>query len=238
MSFQSRAIIIRLMSKTLAQRLIEVQNQIEIAAENVGRNVDEITLIPVSKTHPVSKLREAISAGIRVFGENKVQEAEGKIAEIEGIEWHLIGHLQSNKVRKAVKLFDVIQTIDSVELAQRLERICAEENKTELKIYIQVGLAQEETKSGVSEEDLPKLIEFLQGCKHLKLVGLMQVPPYFEDTEKVRPYFRRLREIRDKLLPDGRLSMGMSHDFVVAIEEGATDIRVGTAIFGERDYQK
>jgi hypothetical protein len=222
------------MSKTLAQRLESVKNQIRLAAEKAGREADEITLIAVSKTHPISTLQAAIEAGATVFGENKVQEAEGKIAEISGVEWHLIGHLQSNKARKAVKLFDVIQTVDSIELAERLERICIEENRMELKIFIQVDLANEMTKNGIKEENLPSLIEFIKNCKCLKLVGLMLLPPYCSDVEKVRPYFRRLREIRDKLLPDGKLSMGMSHDFTAAIEEGATHIRVGTAIFGER----
>lgn len=227
------------MKETLAERLAEVKNQIRIAAEKAGRKADEITLISVSKTHPVDVLREAIESGATVFGENKVQEAEGKIAEIgrEGIEWHLIGHLQSNKARKAVKIFDVIHTVDSIELAERLERICIEEERAELKIFVQVDLADEETKNGIKADDLPKLLEFINKCKCLKLLGLMQIPPYFEDAEKVRPYFRRLREIRDKLLPNGKLSMGMSHDFTVAIEEGATHVRVGTAIFGEREYK-
>ncbi|MBX7171616.1 MAG: YggS family pyridoxal phosphate-dependent enzyme [Pyrinomonadaceae bacterium] len=225
------------MSESLAQRLSGVRNQIKLAAEKAGRKADEITLVAVSKTHPAALVSEAVEAGAVVFGENKVQEAEGKIAEIKNVEWHLIGHLQSNKARKAVKLFDVIQTVDSIELAERLERICLEENRQDLKIFVQVDLGNEETKSGVSETDLPKLLEFIGNCKCLKLLGLMQIPPFFEEVEKVRPFFRRLREIRDELLPDGKLSMGMSHDFTVAIEEGATHIRVGTAIFGEREYK-
>jgi len=235
LSFADSTIIINLMSETLAKRLNGVRNQIKLAAEKAGRKPDEITLVAVSKTHPVSTLREAIEAGATIFGENKVQEAETKIAEIEGIEWHLIGHLQSNKVRKAVKLFDVIQTVDSIELAERLERICQEEGREELKIFVQVDLGRETTKNGVREEDLPKLLEAIKNCKCLKLLGLMQIPPYFEEIERVRPYFRRLREIRDNLLPNGKLSMGMSHDFETAIEEGATHVRVGTAIFGERE---
>lgn len=226
------------MKETLAERLADVRNQIKIAAEKAGRNADEITLIAVSKTHPVETVREAISAGATVFGENKVQEAEEKTAEISGVEWHLIGHLQSNKARKAVKLFDVIQTVDSIELASRLERICLEEGCEDLKVFAQVDLGGEETKSGVALNDLPKLLEFLKNCKCLKLIGLMQIPPFFEDVEKVRPFFRKLREIRDELLPDGKLSMGMSHDFTVAIEEGATHVRVGTAIFGEREFKR
>jgi PLP dependent protein len=222
------------MKETLAQRLADVRNQIKLAAEKVGRKADEITLVAVSKTHPVSVLREAIEAGATVLGENKVQEAEGKIGEIENVEWHLIGHLQSNKARKAVKLFDVIQTVDSLELAERLERICLEEGRAELKIFVQVDLGREATKNGIKEEDLPELLEFVKNCKCLKLIGLMQIPPFFDDVEKVRPYFKKLRKIRDELLPDGKLSMGMSHDFTVAIEEGATHVRVGTAIFGSR----
>jgi PLP dependent protein len=225
------------MKETLAERLATVQNQVRTAAKKSGRKDDEITLIAVSKTHPVETINEAIKAGAAVFGENKVQEAEAKIYQIKNAEWHLIGHLQSNKARKAVKLFDFIQTVDSIELAERLERICREEERGELKIFVQVDLGRESTKNGIKEEALPKLLEFINNCKCLKLIGLMQIPPYFDDVEKVRPYFRQLREIRDELLPDGKLSMGMSHDFQVAIEEGATHIRVGTAIFGERSYQ-
>ena len=227
------------MAKTLAEKFSDVKNQIKAAAEKAGRNADEIKLVAVSKTHPVEILLEAIEAGANILGENKVQEAESKIEEIgrEKAEWHLIGHLQKNKARKAVKLFDWIHTLDSIELAERLERICQEEKRTDLNVLIQVDLANEETKSGVAENDLPELIEYLKSCECLKLRGLMIIPPYFEDAEKTRPFFKRLREIRDKLLPDGELSMGMSHDFAVAIEEGATIVRVGTAIFGERNYK-
>lgn len=222
----------------LRENLAEVRRKIKEAAEKSERNADEIKLIAVSKTHPVSVLQAAIAAGANVLGENKVQEAEGKIPEIgrEKAEWHLIGHLQSNKARKAVKLFDVIHTLDSIELAGRLERICVEEKRENLSVLIQVDLAGEETKSGILEKDLPELIEFLQNCKCLKLAGFMILPPFFEDAEKTRPFFRKLREIRDEILPDGELSMGMSNDFEVAIEEGATLVRVGTAIFGEREH--
>lgn len=222
----------------MKENLANVQNKIKIAAAKCGRNADEITLVAVSKTKPVNVLREALNCGIKIFGENKIQEAEAKIAEIghEKAEWHLIGNLQANKARKAVKLFDVIHTLDSIELAQRLERICFEENRECLSVFIQVDLAGEETKFGVEESSLPNLINYLQTCKHLHLLGFMLIPPYFEDVEKVRPFFKQLRKLRDKLLPNGKLSMGMSHDFEVAIEEGATHIRVGTAIFGERNY--
>ena len=222
----------------MAERLAKVGEQIETAARKAGRNAGEITLIAVSKTHPASVLREAIAAGAGVFGENKIQEAEGKIPEIgrEKAAWHLIGHLQSNKARKAVRLFDAIHTLDSIELAGRLERICIEENVSTLSVFAQVDLAREATKSGIDEKDLPELIEFLRGCPRLKLEGLMTLPPFFEDVERVRPFFVKLRELRDRLLPAGKLSMGMSHDFQAAIEEGATHVRVGTAIFGERNY--
>jgi len=231
--------------ESLQRNLDEVLERIEKAAQRVGRDPDDVKLIAVSKTHPVKVLRAALAAGTAVFGENKVQEAESKIVEIgrDVAEWHLIGHLQSNKVRKAVQLFDVVQSLDSVELAKRLERICIEESREELTVFVQVDLAGEETKSGIAESDLPKLVEFLKTCKCLRFSGLMIVPPYFENPDDVRPYFRKLREMRDKLLSQnafangkGELSMGMSHDFEIAVEEGATVVRVGTAIFGARSY--
>jgi hypothetical protein len=224
------------MQNFLRDSLAEVKKRIERAALGCGRNPNDVKLVAVSKTHPAEILREAASAGAVIFGENKVQEAEGKIEQLgkENLQWHLIGHLQSNKARKAVKLFDVIHTLDSVELARRLERICIEENRQRLSVLIEVDLAGEASKTGIGENDLPKLIEFLQTCERLKFDGLMIIPPFFEDFEKVRPFFKRLRRIRDEVLPSGELSMGMSHDFEIAIEEGATIVRVGTAIFGER----
>ena len=232
-------VIIEQMDETLAERLAETAAQIARAAERANRNPREIKLVAVSKTHPARVIREAIEAGARVFGENKVQEAEGKILEIgrERAQWHLIGHLQSNKARKAVRLFDVIHSLDSLELATRLERICEEEGRADLSVFVQVDLAKEATKNGVEEKDLSELVAFLRRAKHLKFDGLMMLPPFYEDLEQVRPFFRRLREIRDLVCPGGELSMGMSHDFAVAIEEGATIIRVGTAIFGEREYK-
>lgn len=229
----------------LRVNLAEIRQKIEAAAEKAQRNADEIRLVAVSKTHPASILRDAIAVGAGCFGENKVQEAIGKIEEIgrDAAEWHLIGHLQSNKARKAVELFDVIHTLDSKKLAERLERICVEENRENLSALIQVDLANEATKSGILKKDLPELVEFLQNCKHLKFDGLMIIPPFFDDAEKVRPFFKELRELRDKLLAQnafankkGELSMGMSQDFEIAVEEGATIVRVGTAIFGERNY--
>ena len=224
-----------------------VLQRIARAALRSGRDPADVKLVTVSKTHPASLVREAIEAGCKVFGENKVQEAESKIHEVgrDAAEWHLIGHLQSNKARKAVQLFDVIHSIDSVELAERLERICLEVGRESLPVLIQVDLAGEETKSGISEDELPDLVNRFEQCERLILIGLMVLPPFFDDPEATRPYFLRLREIRDRLkdqgaFRDGRgeLSMGMSHDFEVAIEEGATIVRVGTAIFGERQYNQ
>ncbi len=225
------------MQNLLRENLAEVKKRIERAALKCGRNPSDIKLVAVSKTHSTNLLQDAIAVGANVFGENKVQEAEGKIEELrrENLEWHLIGHLQSNKARRAIKLFDVIHTLDSIELAERLERICIEENRASLSVLMQVDLANEATKNGVDEKDLPKLIELLQTCQRLKFDGLMIIPPFFEEAEKVRPYYKRLRELRDKILPNGELSMGMSHDFELAIEEGATIVRVGTAIFGVRE---
>jgi len=228
----------------LDQNLKHIRMRIDAASKQSGRDPSNVKLVAVSKTHPPAVIQEGISEGLSVFGENKVREAESKILEIgRNVEWHLIGHLQSNKARKAVQLFDVIQSVDSLELARRLERICEEEGRTELSVFVQVDLSGEETKSGTSEFDLGELVEFLKECKRLRFDGLMILPPYLDDPEAGRPFFRRLRELRDRLHSisafssgRGELSMGMSHDFEVAIEEGATVIRVGTAIFGEREY--
>ena len=226
------------MKSDLRTNLESVQATIRAAASRAGREPEEIKLVAVSKTHPASTIADAISAGVSAFGENKLQEAEGKIVAIgrQNAEWHLIGHLQSNKARKAVQLFDVIHSVDSVDLATRLERICIEQKREALSVFVQVDLAGEETKSGSPESELPKLVTYLRSCERLKFDGLMLLPPFFENADDVRPFFKRLRAIRDDLFPPGRgeLSMGMSHDFEIAIEEGATIVRVGTAIFGER----
>lgn len=220
--------------------LADVRRRVAESAARAGRNADEIKLVAVSKTHSAEVIRDAINAGVKVFGENKVQEAESKITQIGryAAEWHLIGHLQSNKARKSVQLFDVIQSVDSLELAERLERICIEEGRDVLSVFAQIDLAGEETKSGIAESDVAELAAFLKKCERLRFDGLMLLPPFFDDAEKARPYFRRLRAIREEVLPSGELSMGMSHDFEVAIEEGATVVRVGTAIFGEREVMK
>ena len=227
----------------LAVRLADIRARLAAAAQRSGRQPDEVRLIAISKTHPASVITQACQLGATDFGENRVKEAEQKIAVIgrEKVRWHLVGHLQANKARRAVNLFDVIHSLDSVELAQRLERLCAEEGRASLPVLIQVDLGHEETKSGVDESELTHMVEALGPLTHLKLVGLMTLPPFFDDPEQSRPFFRRLRELRGELKQrgafagqTGELSMGMTHDFEVAIEEGATMVRIGTAIFGER----
>jgi pyridoxal phosphate enzyme (YggS family) len=227
-------------------RLKEVRGRIEACARRAGRAPTEITLVAVSKTHPAGLVAEAIGAGATDFGENRVQEAAEKIVELQRgtqtrARWHLIGHLQSNKARRAVQLFDVIHTVDSVALVERLERLCEEENRAELRVLAQLSLAGETTKTGAEVGELPAIVERINSCARVRLAGLMTMPPFSDEAEAARPYFRRLRELRDEwrargaFQPDaGELSMGMSHDYEVAIEEGATMVRVGTAIFGAR----
>ena len=227
----------------LSARLAAIRDRIRAAAENCGRTPEEVTLIAISKTHPASVIRRVIEFGAADIGENLVQEAEGKINEVgrDAARWHLVGHLQANKARRAVNLFDVIHSLDSLDLAQRLDRLCVEEDTEKLAVLIQVDLGHEETKSGIDESELTHLVEGLGPLSRLELTGLMTLPPFFDDPEQSRPYFRRLRELRDELAArgafasgKGELSMGMTNDFEVAIEEGATMVRVGTAIFGER----
>jgi len=213
------------------------------AAGRAGRRVEDITLLGVSKTYPAEAIREAFAAGVRHFGENRVQEWEGKRGGTEDLAgyWHLIGHLQSNKAVRAAKAFDAVDSVDDFALAQRLDRARAEiSDERKLRVLIEVRVAAEETKSGVEKERLPELAEKLLMLERLDLAGLMCVPPFLENAEKVRPYFAELREMKEQL--EGRLgrtfpvvSMGMSHDFEVAIEEGATEVRIGTALFGVRE---
>jgi len=229
--------------ESLAARLAGIRARISAAAERCGRKPEEVTLIAISKTHPAAAIKRLIELGGTDVGENRVQEADAKIAEIgrDRVRWHLVGHLQANKARRAVNLFDVIHSLDSAELAQRLDRICVEERRDSLSVLIQVDLGHEETKSGVDESELTHLVESLGPLNRLSLAGLMTLPPFFDNPEQSRPFFRRLRELRDELARQGafgdrtgQLSMGMTHDFEVAIEEGATMVRIGTAIFGER----
>lgn len=227
------------MPTTIAENLLRVNEQIAGAARRAGREADEITLIGVTKTQPAEAIQEAYDAGLRHFGENRVQEWEGKrekVANLPAI-WHLIGHLQSNKAAKAAKLFHAIDAVDDIALAQKLDRACAElQAATKLRVLIEVHVSGEESKSGVAETELPELAEKVITLPRLQLAGLMCIPPFIENLERVRPYFARLREMRDQLeVRLGRklpvLSMGMSHDFEVAILEGATEVRVGTALF-------
>lgn len=227
----------------LEGRLAQVRSRIGSAAERAGRMSDDVQLIAVSKTHPVEVIRDAIAAGVTDLGENRVQEADGKISDVgrNAARWHLIGHLQSNKARRAVQLFDVIHSLDSTVLARKLDRACHDLQREELPVLIQVDLGHEATKSGAGESELPELIETINSCQCLSLIGLMVLPPFFDDAELTRPFFSQLRALRDRYASQGafgerrgELSMGMTHDFEVAIEEGATMVRVGTAIFGER----
>jgi pyridoxal phosphate enzyme (YggS family) len=215
----------------IAEALARVEERVQNAAARAGRRRDEITLIGVSKVHPAPAILEAYEGGLRHFGENYVQEFQGKraaLGELPGAVFHMIGHLQSNKARAAAELFDVIQTVDSARLARRLQ-----EAGKRLQVLIEVKLSPEETKTGVAEGDLPALLDAVRAQPCLELRGLMVMPPWSDDPEAARPFFRRLRQLgQQHRLPE--LSMGMSHDFEAAIEEGATMIRVGTAIFGPR----
>ena len=228
---------------TLAERISQIRLRMAAAALRASRPPEQVTLLAVSKTHPPEMVREAATAGVIDFGENKVQEAEEKIPQVgrDSVRWHLIGHLQSNKARKAVELFDAIHSLDSVALARKLERACEKGDRAQLPVLVQVDLGKEVTKSGVTEDELLEILDALKQCRRLRLQGLMTLPPFYDNSEEVRPFFRRLRELRDELRRlgafgdgSGELSMGMTHDFEVAIEEGATIVRVGTAIFGER----
>lgn len=246
----------------MTENLLRVRERIDQAASRAGRRVEEITLIAVSKTHTARKIQELYEAGVRHFGENRIQEQESKLPDLSGLDatWHMIGHVQKNKAARAAVLFDCIDSVDSVALAERLDRAKKESSaeltqeagrkKTNdelgllpsanrLRVLIEVKLDPEPAKSGAEERELPRLVEAVQRMPHLDLRGLMSIPPYFDNPEDSRPYFRRLRELRDalrleagaELLPV--LSMGMSNDFEIAIEEGATEVRVGTALFGE-----
>ena len=227
----------------LQQRLAQVQSRIETAAKRAGRASEDVQLIAVSKTHPAEIVRAAIAAGITDLGENRVQEADEKIADVgrEAARWHLIGHLQSNKARRAVQLFDVIHSLDSAALAHKLDRACQHLERHDFPVLIQVDLGHEATKSGADESELAQLVAAVNACERLSLIGLMTLPPFFDDAELTRPFFSQLRLLRDHYASRGAfgdrtgdLSMGMTHDFEIAIEEGATMVRVGTAIFGER----
>ena len=223
----------------IAENFAKVRAQIAEAAARSGRRAEEVTLIAVSKTHGPEEVREAVAAGQVLFGENRVQEARAKAPLLPGaLRWHLIGHLQSNKVRQALGIFERIQSIDTVEMARDVNRVAGELGLFP-KVFLEVNVAGEGSKFGFQPEALRARMEELLALDRVTVDGLMTIPPYAEEPEETRPYFAALRELRDRLsaefgvaLPE--LSMGMSGDFAVAIEEGATFVRVGTALFGER----
>jgi len=230
---------------SIAENISHVHESIAAAARRAGRNPHEIALLAVSKTFPVGHILQAYAAGIRIFGENRVQEFATKaeaVRELRDAQWHMIGHLQTNKAAKAVELFSAVDSVDSLKLAEKLN-LAAQKIGKKLAVLIEVNLGGEEAKSGIAP-DKPELEQILQSAPqldHLAIHGLMTIPPFTEDPQQARPYFRTLRELRDKIgsrkppaVSMDTLSMGMSHDFEVAIEEGSTYVRVGTAIFGER----
>jgi hypothetical protein len=229
----------------IPSRLSAIRDRMERACRRAGRPPEDVTLIAVTKTRSVEEVASAVEAGVTDLGENRVQEAEAKYPALASLEardgspprWHLVGHLQKNKVRKAVALFDRIHSLDSVELGHRIDRAAEEMGKLQ-PVLVQVDLAAEPTKFGLPEKELLDTLENLTGLRRLRVDGLMVLPPFLADPEGVRPYFRRLKKLGAEAFDHGlagrELSMGMSHDFEVAIEEGATFIRVGTALFGAR----
>jgi len=230
---------------SIADNITSLHERIGRAAARVGRKPDSITLMTVSKTVDAERIRQAYAAGIRIFGENRVQEFEGKSSALSGLkdaQWHLIGHLQSNKTKKAVELFHSVDSVDSLRLAERLDQ-AAEQTGKRLSVLIEIKVGEEESKAGIplDSPELENLLRAAPQLQHLQIRGLMTVPPFTEDPEGARPYFRLLRDLRDTItarnlpgIPMDVLSMGMSHDFEVAIEEGSTCVRVGSAIFGAR----
>lgn len=215
----------------LSSRLAAVRDRIARAAEQAHRDPASVLLLAVTKVFPADVIREAYDLGLREFGENYVQEFEGKhplVKDLAGARFHLIGHLQSNKSRKAAELFQVVQTVDSAKLAKRLD-----EATSQLDVMLEVKLSHEDAKAGADPAELPELIAAVRACSNLRLLGLMTMPPWSDDAELSRPYFRRLRELGEQH-GLAHLSMGMSHDLEVAIAEGSTCVRVGTALFGKR----
>jgi PLP dependent protein len=229
------------MESSIADNLARVRERMDAACRRAGRRTEEVNLVGISKTFPAERIRQAYAAGLRDFGENRVQEAAAKRPELMGFDatWHLVGHLQSNKARHARELFSWVHSIDSEKIAHKLHE--AAPSAPSLQVLLEVNLGEEPNKFGAGEESVMRLAGQVALLEGLQLRGLMTLPPFFEDAERVRPFFARLRELAGKIaamkLPNVSmqdLSMGMSHDFEIAIEEGATLVRVGTAIFGER----
>ena len=227
---------------SIPENLANLHERIAETCRRVNRPESDVALMAVSKVHPVEVILEAYAAGQRLFGENRVQEFQeksGYVMELTGAEFHLIGPLQSNKTNRAAELFDSVDTVDSLKIAQRLNSAAATLGK-KMPVLIEVKLSPEESKHGLAPEELPGLLTALETLESVKAVGLMTVPPWSEDAETARPYFRELRRLRDEAQKAHpaitQLSMGMSNDFVVAIEEGSTCVRVGTALFGKREY--
>jgi hypothetical protein len=223
---------------TLSSQLEKIQDAIASAALRAGRRAEEIELLAVSKTQPVNVIREALRAGVTRFGENKVQEARAKIETLECGVWHLIGHLQSNKAKDAVRLFDSIDSVDRADLAEEINRRADAFGKTQ-NVLLQVNIAGDSAKFGCAPDAACALAEAMNNLPRLCLRGLMTIPPYAPEPEKSRPHFSNLRKLRDQIEADTGLrlpvlSMGMSGDFTVAVEEGSTCVRIGTALFGER----
>jgi hypothetical protein len=229
----------------IADNLARIRERIEAAARRAGRAPGTVRQVAVSKTFGAEKIREAVEAGAQVLGENYLQEAQKKIEALgPGISWHFIGHLQKNKAKYAVRLFDLIHSVDSLALAEELDR-AAEKNGKVQEILLQADLSGEATKFGAGEGEILQMAERIQGLKNLSVKGLMTMPPFSDDPEDSRPYFRKLRSLRDRLaqmkipgISPEDLSMGMSGDFEVAIEEGATLVRIGTAVFGPRPVKQ
>lgn len=228
---------------SIAENLKSVRAQIAKAAKKSGRSIDDVDLVAISKTHDAEKVREAIEAGQSLFGESRVQEARGKIPELpSNIRWHYVGHLQKNKIRHSLPLFELIHSVDSLALAQDTNRI-AEEEGLHPRVLLEVNVAGEGSKFGFAPEKLRQEMESLLSLPRLSILGLMTIPPIAEEAEASRRYFVELRELRDQLQTEfkvdlAQLSMGMTQDYGVAVEEGATLVRVGTAIFGERSKPK
>lgn len=231
---------------SISENIARIRERVEAAARRAGRNAAEVQLMAVSKTHPAVRICEAYAAGLRLFGENRVQEFAGKAGGLKDLaeaEWHLIGHLQGNKAGKAVELFSAVDSVDSLKLAQKLNASAAQAGKN-LSILIEINIGGEDAKSGIApgSQELSEVLAVAPEWEHIAVRGLMTIPPFTEDPQLARPYFKKLRALRDEIaarkLPSigmDVLSMGMSHDFEVAIEEGSTCVRVGTAIFGQRE---